>query len=219
MAVLPCVVRRAAWIGGGAVAAVVAWLVGLVTFLAEVDGCTWWQRQAWLVSGAMMAAVLLAFWLVHRLPGFRQDRAGLRCQVLAGLLLVPWFASTFVYAPAHLGAVQRGRQQRTMNDMRRIGRLVEEYRRRRGTYPTAEGVNALVDALGNPPGFPRRDGWGHPWRLSVRANSYTIASFGRCGQPDPISAGGPRTGTASSSGADIVFSNGRFIRWPEGIAP
>jgi uncharacterized membrane protein len=61
MAARPCVVRRIAWTGAGAVAAVVAWLVGLVTFLAEVDGCTWWQRQAWLLFGAMMAAVLPAF--------------------------------------------------------------------------------------------------------------------------------------------------------------
>lgn len=96
-----------------------------------------------------------------------------------------------------LGAIDRGKQKYTMNDMRAIGRAIE----------AGHPVQGRVDA------------WGTKYLVQQVGSSYTIVSFGDCGEPDVS------PGTKYASGAtnlfkdDIVFADGHFVRYPAGTTP
>jgi general secretion pathway protein G len=129
--------------------------------------------------------------------------------------------------PNLLNAVQRGRQKRTMVDMRVLATAIETYHVDNSMFPTATcdsgaytAVGATVDDnsfgliaptyLANP---PRRDGWGQYYLYSVDNGfgQYNIRSLGRNGVQDPLACG-----TTTDFNDDILFSNGTFLQWPEG---
>jgi general secretion pathway protein G len=132
--------------------------------------------------------------------------------------------------PNLLNAVQRGKQKRTMADMRALATAVESYAVDNNKYPAAAcaaGVftgggteNTLDQAsfsnlsptyIAQP---PKTDGWGHFMRFaleSAAANHYRITSYGRNGTTD-----GVRCGTTTDFNDDIVYVDGSFIQWPEG---
>jgi hypothetical protein len=65
--------------------------------------------------------------------------------------------------------------------------------------------------------LPTVDEWDQPIMLWSDGQSYRIVSVGRDGHVDrdwkvPDAAGGPTTRPE----ADIVFSDGQFVAWPEG---
>lgn len=127
--------------------------------------------------------------------------------------------------PNLLNAIDRGKQKRTMADMRTIGTAVEAYAVDNNTYPQfAEGdISATVgqDADWLEPIYikavPENDGWNNPMQyVSADGGEYTIGSGGKDRtDPDLTLDGGPQSG-AGSLDADIVFSNGSFVQWPEG---
>lgn len=125
--------------------------------------------------------------------------------------------------PNLLNAIDRGKQKRTMADMRSVAIAIEEYSLDNDVYPgPTEGwvpVVDLSDAL--TPDYIRQlpsvDGWGHPLRVWSDGEQYRIVSAGKGGELDrdwsgDIGAGG----TTSSFTADIVFADGSFVVWPEG---
>ncbi len=131
--------------------------------------------------------------------------------------------------PNLLNAVQRGKQKRTMSDMRALATAIEAYAVDNNQYPTAScptgvtavvGSAAAVDAasfsklsptyIGQP---PRVDGWGEFVQYANDTNNYAILSKGR----DKVKQGLTATcGTTTDFNNDIVYSNGSFIQWPEG---
>ncbi|MGV8038548.1 MAG: type II secretion system protein [Thermoanaerobaculaceae bacterium] len=119
-----------------------------------------------------------------------------------------------------LNVVDRGRQRRAMADLRTIGAAVEAYAVDNLSFPrgaTAE-VAELEDEL--VPTYihriPDRDPWRQPFwvDLSESGSSYTVYS----GAKDlTVLKSGWRRGPTTTYDADIVFSFGGFVQWPEGI--
>ncbi len=130
--------------------------------------------------------------------------------------------------PNLLNAINRGRQRRTMADLRSIGTALEAYSVDFNAYPGVSGAGNVKDKLAAyiTPTYikklPENDGWNRPncveiQLLNNRGISYTLWSgardgTGNCGTPDLVGTGGPTT----NFDADIIFSNGQFVQWPEG---
>jgi type II secretion system protein G len=127
----------------------------------------------------------------------------------------------------YMNALERARQKRTMSDIRTIAIAWEGRNAEKGsyvaagfTYPTAAiTYGNLLTALS--PDYltvmPQTDGWGRPLEFAVDAvegRVYAIRSSGR----DGIFEGTDYEPTATDSpDCDIVYSNGNFVTWPEGI--
>jgi general secretion pathway protein G len=129
--------------------------------------------------------------------------------------------------PNLLNAVQRGKQKRTMSDMRALATAVEAYAVDNNVYPaatcnaglftttgaqltTASFTNLTPTYIAQP---PKTDGWGNfmIYGLGPGAQAYMIRSYGRDNAATTINCG-----TTTNFNDDIVYSNGTFIQWPEG---
>ncbi len=131
--------------------------------------------------------------------------------------------------PNLLNAVQRGKQKRTMADMRSLATAIEAYQVDNATYPAASCASGLFTTVGPQVGTgsftllsptylatpPTVDGWGrfYYYQSGVAGTEYNITSGGRDGV-----AGTPAVvcGTTTDFNADIIYSSGTFIQWPEG---
>ncbi len=120
--------------------------------------------------------------------------------------------------PNLLNAVQRDKQKRTMSDIRAVAVAVELYQTDQNSYPEAAASSTVSDVRGflepqYTSAVPVSDGWGYPLVYSGSRASYTIISYGRNRQQDL-----PYTGGATERfWADIVYSDGGFVQWPEGV--
>ena len=133
--------------------------------------------------------------------------------------------------PNLLTAMQRSKQKRTMADMRTIATAwearatdVNRYNAAGVTFPTTNASIANLTSFLSPTyvkTFPQRDGWGTNWGLgadqawgtTTAAQVYAIISYGKDGAPQSAWSGGATT----AFDCDIVYSNGTFIQYPEGI--
>jgi general secretion pathway protein G len=117
--------------------------------------------------------------------------------------------------PNLLGAIDRGKQKRTMADMRSIGSAVEAYAVDQSRYPTSSDAGTLALAIA--PGFiktmPRNDGWSNEYVVDATGVSYTISSNGKDGTASGCAAGVIIT----QLNQDICFSHGGFIQYPQGM--
>jgi general secretion pathway protein G len=121
--------------------------------------------------------------------------------------------------PNLINAIQRGRQKRTMADIRTIGTAIMAYATDFVSFPKAT-MAGNVDLLQTYiiPTFiqkmPNNDGWGRPIIVNNDPSgaSFTVYSTGRSGS-GAIGAAGPTTNFDQA----IVFSNGQFAQWPEGM--
>ena len=123
--------------------------------------------------------------------------------------------------PNLLNAINRGRQKRTMADIRNIGTAIESYSVDYNQYPrvgTGGARNLLLPYL--EPTYIRRipsvDGWNGDIYVigdSTTGREYTIWSGARDRNTTMSYSGGPTTGFDN----DIVFSSGSFVQWPEGL--
>ena len=132
--------------------------------------------------------------------------------------------------PNLLNAVQRGKQKRTMSDMRALATAIEAYAVDNNQYPLATtcptGVTAIIGGvtavdgssfsllsptyIGQP---PKVDGWGSFYYYNNDTNNYAILSPGR----DKVKQGLTATcGTTTDFNNDIVYADGSFVQWPEG---
>ena len=124
--------------------------------------------------------------------------------------------------PNLLNAINRGRQKRTMADIRTIATAVEAYLVDMNFYPrVASGVLSTTLQTYLEPTYVRRipanDGWNaaYQWIGDTLGGSYTIWSGAKNKNTSLVyNAGG---GTTSDFNADIVFSGGSFVQWPEGV--
>jgi len=125
--------------------------------------------------------------------------------------------------PNLLNAINRARQKRSMSDMRTIGTAIEAYAVDWSFYPD-ESTDTAVDTFGVhlAPVYvkkvPPSDGWRQAIMVRSESRFYTLGSGGR----DTIFENGldataydrPPT---SVMDCDIVYSNGTFISYPEGV--
>jgi general secretion pathway protein G len=116
-----------------------------------------------------------------------------------------------------LNALDKAKQKRSMADLRMIGTATEAYQTDVSLYPRSvtswAGLTGLLEPyyLKAP---PDGDGWDNTWDVSTAASGldYTITSLGKDGLAGPRTGG--KTGLFT---CDIVFMNGAFFQWPEGM--
>ena len=132
--------------------------------------------------------------------------------------------------PNLLSALQRSRQKRSMADMRSIATAWEARATDTNSYMAA-GVNITWPAPSEDVSkietmlvstytrkFPRYDGWGTAFQIGFTNRSYSIESLGadqKDGGTETVSVTSPIT--TNNFDCDIVFSNGNFVIYPEGI--
>ena len=123
--------------------------------------------------------------------------------------------------PNLLNAIDRGKQKRTMADLRSMGTAIEEYSIDNNFYPKSISDIAGLETHVTPSyirKLPERDGWGMDFYVETPAGGtdYTLGSCGKgagsCTALTLIGTGGK----TSSFGDHIIFSNGSFVQWPEG---
>src|SRR5262245_27488146 len=119
-------------------------------------------------------------------------------------------------------ALAHGNQMRTMEDMKRLGGVVDGWARaHKGAYPVCKDYEAVAGCLASrlPDGaltdLRLNDAWGRPLRYhgDDDGGTYVLLSFSTDGQYDGLGKAGP----TSSYDADIVYSNGDFVQWPGSI--
>lgn len=134
--------------------------------------------------------------------------------------------------PNLLTAIQRAKQKRTLADIRSIATAWEARSTDLGKYNAAggyEGASSLIDidALGGVisptymKSLPTKDGWGRrftaysdqPLGGSPPASKYSLVSAGR----DGLLAASYTPGTITDFDCDIIYANGSFTTYPEGI--
>jgi len=117
--------------------------------------------------------------------------------------------------PNLLNAIDRGKQKRTMADLRSIGTSVEEYAIDNNIYPTATTMTALESTI--EPIYirtaPTTDGWGNVFVVNSGTTGYTVGSGGKDGGALTVVSGGGATNNFNDA---IIFINGQFVQWPEG---
>lgn len=114
-----------------------------------------------------------------------------------------------IAVPQLLDAIDRGRQRRTMADMRNLATANGTYRVDTGVYAAAlsdltpDYMQVVVD----------KDAWGTSFEYAVDSGDYTMESYGsdKADGPVPTSPwiNGPYTG-------DLELTNGQFTQAPTG---
>ena len=146
----------------------------------------------------------------------RRDRGFTLIELLIVVAIIGIIAAIAI--PNLLNAINRGRQKRTMSDMRTIATAIEAYAVDNSFYP--RGVadpNGLADHVAPTyvKNMPTRDGWRNQMNMTTETNggTYTLVSLARDAATDNCAMLGPTTDFDS----DICYSSGTFIQWPEGI--
>ena len=116
--------------------------------------------------------------------------------------------------PNLLAAIDKGKQKRTMADMRSIGTAVEAYAVDNGNYPIASDAATLALLISGKfvKVMPEQDGWNHAYVVDSQATQYTLSSSGKDGAPSGCVVGTHTT----QFNQDICFSHGQFVQYPEG---
>jgi type II secretion system protein G len=116
--------------------------------------------------------------------------------------------------PNLLNAIDRGKQKRTMADLRSIGTAVESYAVDANVYPVAADAATLQTTV--QPVYiktmPLNDGWSNTFQVDSITTQYTLYSFGKDGAGTSCAQGVTQTFIDQ-----ICFVNGQFLRYPEGI--
>lgn len=118
--------------------------------------------------------------------------------------------------PMLVNALDKGRQKRTMADLRLLGGSIEAYSVDYSIYPSGTVVGALSILV---PEYTRDlvtvDAWSHELVYTGSPLGYTIGSTAKNGGNSLTLIGGG--GPTKRFDDDIVYTMGRFIQWPEGM--
>jgi general secretion pathway protein G len=128
--------------------------------------------------------------------------------------------------PNLLTAMQRSKQKRTMADIRTIATAWEARATDMNSYAAAganvtfpdTAVTSLLPGRLSPTyvkSCPTKDGWetGYEFMNSAAGDTYCIRSYGKDKTPEgTVVAGGK-----GDFDCDIVYQNGSFVAYPEGI--
>src|SRR5215467_7370101 len=116
--------------------------------------------------------------------------------------------------PNLLNAIDRGKQKRTMADMRSIGTAIESYAVDQNVYPVANSAATLQNSV--QPVYiktmPVNDGWNNVFNVTSTTTAYTVFSTGKDGTGNTCTAG--QTNTFID---EICFTGGQFVRYPAGM--
>ena len=130
--------------------------------------------------------------------------------------------------PNLLTAMQRSRQKRTMADMRTIATSwearatdVNSYSAAGISWPSIDDDISVLESRLTPTyikKLPLYDGWSNEFAIGDGDQSYAIASYGADGGEDAAGDDSVDTPvTTNDFDCDIIFSEGNFIVYPEGV--
>ncbi|HEV7486883.1 MAG TPA: prepilin-type N-terminal cleavage/methylation domain-containing protein [Thermoanaerobaculia bacterium] len=128
--------------------------------------------------------------------------------------------------PNLLTAMQRAKQKRSMADMRTIATAwearatdVNKYTAAGAFLPSNTVTQTTMDTMLAPTymkALVKNDGWGNAFVYATDAlgQTYSISSYGRDGAKgtDPTV-----TTTTTNFDCDIIYSQGQFLQYPEGV--
>jgi type II secretory pathway pseudopilin PulG len=142
---------------------------------------------------------------------------------VAGLVVIAIVGILAAIAiPNFLTAMQRAKQKRTMADMRTIATALDAYGIDHSgeEYPPGTTVAELSSHL--QPKYvgtlPARDGWEQGMRYApLPGRGYAIVSSGADMAFEADSPDEYASGATSHFDCDIVFANGEFRQYPEGV--
>ena len=122
-----------------------------------------------------------------------------------------------IAVPNLVNAIQRGRQARTIGDLRGLTTGIALYQQDFAKFPVVTdwvGIGSLSDSL-EPymGGYNDLDGWRHSYMYVSDGNIYTMVSYGLNGVADQPWTLGP----IHFFDDDLVVSNGVFVQWPDGV--
>jgi general secretion pathway protein G len=133
--------------------------------------------------------------------------------------------------PNLLNAIQRAKQRRSMGDIRTSATAIEAYAVDMNRYPpsagsydlpvgltTATTVGANLYKYVSPTyvkAIPLADGW-NSWFLYAIDSVGTVYSL-RSGAKDGTVTTTQPVGPTTDFNSDIIYANGSFLQWPEGV--
>jgi general secretion pathway protein G len=126
--------------------------------------------------------------------------------------------------PNLLNAKERSIQKRTMADIRSVSTAIEAYATDKNQYPNATSMDGLRPQL--TPTYirelPAVDGWGtelryEAWSRANELDSYAVGSAGKDKTFEHDTLQEYNQGPTTQFDRDIVFSNGNFVQYPEGV--
>ena len=126
--------------------------------------------------------------------------------------------------PNLLTAQQRSKQKRTMADTRTIAVALEAYGSEHQRYPPPDSLEKEL-APKYMTSVPANDGWDHPLRYEcwstrgeTTCDAYAIGSSGKDGVFERTSLREYEgAGPTNTFNGDIVFINGQFAQYPQGV--
>src|SRR6202162_2345616 len=113
--------------------------------------------------------------------------------------------------PNLLSAVQRGKQKRTMADMRTLATAIEAYAGDNNNYVSGTCAPGLFTDSGTATNDTSFAALPPTYIPPAPEDRYNIISLGRDGLPGP---GSNICGTTTDFNNDIIYSNGTFLQWP-----
>ncbi len=127
-----------------------------------------------------------------------------------------------IAVPNFLNAIDRGKQKRTMADLRSIGTAIEMFSIDNNVYPGPTEGWVSVDEIESSVAptyirkLPSLDGWGHTIMVWSDGDNYMIVSPGKDGETSREWTVHDEGRSTTAFADDIVFGNGSFVQWPEG---
>jgi hypothetical protein len=125
--------------------------------------------------------------------------------------------------PSLLDAIDRGKQKRSVADIRFVGLVCEAYSVDNDRYPgPTDGLVPLAAiAASVSPVYirmlPEQDGWGHTLLYWSDGAHYRIVSPGKDGNTERDWSGQFEAGPTRTFDSDIVYGDGKFLAWPESV--
>ncbi|HYC61507.1 MAG TPA: prepilin-type N-terminal cleavage/methylation domain-containing protein [Thermoanaerobaculia bacterium] len=129
--------------------------------------------------------------------------------------------------PNLLTAMQRSRQKRTMADIRTIASAwearatdVNQYTAAGISWPSTDDSASSLSGILSPTyvkNVPVYDGWSNGIMVGSTVNSYAIQSWGADKTESYTSATAASAVTTTNFDCDIIYSDGSFVVYPEGV--
>lgn len=146
----------------------------------------------------------------------RKDRGFTLIELLIVVAIIGIIAAIAI--PNLLNAIHRGRQKRSMADMRTIATAIGTYATDMNYYPRGLTTLGAFETYLVPVylrRMPYRDGWNTTYDAYTDAagDHYTIESWGKNKTDDGCVVGQE----TQSFDCDICHQDGMFVQWPEGI--
>ena len=144
----------------------------------------------------------------------RKERGFTLIELLIVVAIIGIIAAIAI--PNLLNAIQRGKQKRTVSDMRSVATAIESYAVDNNQYPDVADVDALQPYMETTyiKRLPKQDAWktNFTYIVGAAAQDYSMMSNGK----NTTSEGVPVGGATQRFDNDIWYSSGSFTQWPEG---